>query len=390
MSSRRFISIDMMRALAIAGMVLCHFVITWSSPEINPLLYFVGDHVLGDWPAAFFTFLVGVSLAISIARREDKGEDKEENRLRGIKRGLFVFAVGLLLAVCISGPASIFDWDILTLSGTALILLQLIRDVRPAWIASGCVVIVLVTPYFQQAAGFLTYWGGAIQADPVIGSLVPKILYSPVGTYAPGFGMDAVTGYLFTGYFPVFPWIIFPILGFLTGKILFTDRLAISATWKFPAVPGFLLIGAGLVIGYLGSLSPQPVVTGAIIAPFSFYPETMAMLLLQLGLTFLVLELLRKLFDHDHALAPWERIPERLSRYSLSLYIIHLLVLNVPLELQAYLYPGSTPFMAAWSPLTGLVLGILFLAGFTLITGWWDRIGGRYSFEWIMAKVIGD
>lgn len=249
MSSRRFISIDMMRALAIAGMVLCHFVITWSAPEIDQPLFFFGNHVLGDWPAAFFTFLVGVSLAISIARREDKGEDKKENRLRGIKRGLFVFAVGLLLALCISGPESIFSWDVLTLIGTALILLQLIRDVRPAWIASGCVGIVLITPYLQQAAGYLNYWGGAIQQDMVTGSLVPNILFDTVAYYSQGFGMDAVNGFLFTGYFPVFPWIIFPLIGFLTGKILFTDRLPISPVWKFPALPGTVCIGTGLVTG---------------------------------------------------------------------------------------------------------------------------------------------
>ncbi len=390
MSSRRFISIDMMRALAIAGMVLCHFVITWSLPGQNPVVYFFGNHLLGDWPASFFTFLVGVSLAISIARREDKGEDKKENRLRGIKRGLFVFFVGLLLAICISGPASVFDWDILTLIGTALILLQLIRDVRPGWIASGCVVIVLVTPYLQQAAGFLTRWGGGITADPVIGSVMPNILFDPVSCYAPGFGMDAVIGFLVGGYFPVFPWIIFPLLGFITGKILFTNRLPLNPAWRFPLVPGIFCTLLGLAVGYLGSLSPQPAVTGAIIAPFSFYPATVAMILLQFGLCLCVLELLRALFDHEHTLAPWERIPERLSRYSLSLYIIHLLILEVPLEIQEFLYPGSTSFMEAWSPLFALTLGILFLAGFTIVTGWWDRIKGRYSFEWIMVKVIGD
>lgn len=140
----------------------------------------------------------------------------------------------------------------------------------------------------------------------------------------------------------------------------------------------------------MGSLRPEPVVTGAIIAPFSFYPETTAMLLLQLGLSLCVLELLRNVFDREHVPAPWEQIAVRLSRYSLSLYIIHLIILEVPLNIQEFLYPGTTPFMATWSPLTGLALGILFLAMFTLVAGWWDRIQGRFSFEWIMAKVIGD
>jgi uncharacterized membrane protein len=390
MGSQRYISIDMMRGLAIAGMVLCHFIIEWSMPEKNPFVYFMGDHLLGDWPAAFFTFLVGVSLAISIARREEKGEDKALTRLRGVKRGLFVIAVGLLLAVCTLGPASIFAWDILALIGAALILLQYLKDARPAWIATGCIGIILITPYLQKACGYLTYWGGGVEPVPVITALVPNILYNPICNYIPGFGMQAVTGFFVTGYFPIFPWIIFPLMGFLVGKTLFTDRLTVSPGWKFPQSLGILCIILGIFIGYAGSVRPSPEVVGTILAPFSFYPETTAMLLLQFGFALCVLEVLRRLFDGQKTHAPWVKIPERLNRYSLTLYIVHMLIIYIPIEILTSLYPGSTPFIETLNPLTGLGIGILFLIGFTILSGYWDRIRGKYSFEWIMAKVIGD
>lgn len=390
MGSQRYISIDLMRGLAIAGMVLCHFVIDWSMPEKNPFIYFMGDHLLGDWPAAFFTFLVGVSLAISIARREEKGEDKALTRLRGVKRGLFVIAVGLLLAVCTLGPASIFAWDILALIGAALILIHYIRDSRPAWIATGCIGIILITPILQKACGYLSYWGGAVQPDAVITPLIPNILFNPVGDYMPGFGIPAVIGFFVTGYFPIFPWIIFPLMGYLMGKALFTDRLKVNPGWKFPQSLGILCVILGLLIGYAGSIRASPDIIGELIAPFCFYPETTSMLFLQFGLALCVLEVLRRLFDRQKSHEPWVRIPERISRYSLTLYIVHLLIIYVPIEILTCLYPGSTPVIETLNPLTGLGIGILFLIGFTILTGYWDRIKGKYSFEWIMAKVIGD
>lgn len=390
MSSQRYISIDMMRGLAIAGMVLCHFIIDWSMQEKNPFVYFLGDHLLGDWPAAFFTFLVGVSLAISIVRREGKGEDKTLTRYRGVKRGLFIIGVGLLLAVCTLGPASIFAWDILALIGAALILLQYLKDVRPAWIATGCIGVILVSPFLQKACGYLTYWGGAFQPDPVITPLIPNILVNPVGDYLPGFGIPAVTGFFVTGYFPIFPWIIFPLLGYLVGKALFTDRLEVSQGWKFPQSLGILCIVLGIFTGYAGSIRASPDSIGGILAPFCFYPDTTSMLLLQFGLALCVLEVLRRLFDRQKTHASWIKIPERLSRYSLTLYIVHLLIIYVPIEILTGLYPDTLPVVETISPLTGLGIGILFLIGFTILTGYWDRIRGRYSFEWIMAKVIGD
>ncbi|GAB6284554.1 MAG: hypothetical protein STSR0009_07540 [Methanoregula sp.] len=113
-------------------------------------------------------FLVGVSLAISIARREEKGEDTALTRLRGVKRGLFIFGVGLLLAVCILGPESIFMWDILPLIGVSLILIQYIKDIKPIWITSGCVGVILITLFLRNVCNYLTYWGGAVYPDPII------------------------------------------------------------------------------------------------------------------------------------------------------------------------------------------------------------------------------
>ena len=390
MGSRRFVSIDMMRCLAIVGMVLCHFVLFWSVKDRSPLAYFFGGHILGDWPAAFFLVIVGVSLAVSLTRREDKGEDMRQNRIRGVKRGLFVFAIGLLLSVCTSGLAAIFTWNILTLIGTAIILIEILREVKPSLIVLLCTAVILVTPPLQKAVGYIEYWGGAMSPDAVMSTFVPNLLYNNAGYYTPGFGMDAVTGFFVTGFFPVFPWIIFPLAGFLAGKVLFTSRMPVSPAWKFPQSLGILCIILGLLLGYAGSLHPSSDITGTIAAPFSFYPETTPMLLVQFGLACCVIWLFRQWFDGERQPAFWERTAERISRYSLSLYIIHLLILEVPMEILYWMDPESVPFMATISPVTALVLGVLFLIGFTILSGYWDRMKGRYSFEWIMAKVIGD
>lgn len=389
MNSRRYSSIDMMRALAIVGMVLCHFVIDWSVPEKDPVIFFAGDHLIGDWPAAFFTFLVGVSLAISLSRRKARGDDPALIRARGVKRGLFVIALGLVLAVFTLGPASIFAWDILALTGAALILIQLIRDVRPAWIATGCIGVILLTPALRDACNYLGSWGGAVRPDAVVTPLIPDILMNTAAYYTPGFGLDAVAGFFVTGYFPFFPWIIFPLMGYLAGQVLFTDR---PCRIPDPTVPwnlGLFCILLGTLTGCAGAIRASPGMAGELIAPFSFYPDTTAMLLVQSGLALCVLTVLIRIVDGKER-APWEQIPERLSRYALTLYITHLLIIYGTIEILFFINPLATPVLPSLSPATGLGLGVLFLAGFTLLTGYWDRINGRYSLEWIMAKVIGD
>ncbi len=389
MDSQRYISIDLMRALAIAGMVLCHFVTFWSMEEKNPLVFFIGDSIIGDWPAPFFAFLVGVSAALSIKRRKEKGHSPAFICKQGVKRGLFIFVLGLVLMACTLGPASIFAWSILTLLGTGMVLIHCLRDVPSVSITFMCAGVILVTPFLQEAYGFLNYWGGEVKPDFPIIPLIPNLFYCAFADYSPGFGLDAVNGFFVSGYFPAFPWIVFPLMGYVTGRALFMDDRSVNKGGKTLPYLGIFLIIMGIAAGLAGSFRVSPRLVGEIITPFSFYPETIPMLLVQLGLAVTVLERFHKLLDGRDIPVFWVINAGRLSRYSLTLYIIHLLLIFVPVNILAFLYPGSIPVMKTISPATGIGIGILFLVAFLLWTRRWDRSYGKYSFEWIMTKIIG-
>ena len=80
---RRLDSIDIARAIAIFLMVMCHFTIYITRPEgVFPNIYFFGDHILGDFPAAMFLFLVGVSLCLSINKSRQNGILEGESNLK--------------------------------------------------------------------------------------------------------------------------------------------------------------------------------------------------------------------------------------------------------------------------------------------------------------------
>lgn len=387
MSAARFLSIDMMRALAIVGMVTCHFVIFWSDESRNPLVFFIGNHVLGDWPAPFFTFLVGVSQAVSNARHERKGTPPREITLQSVKRGLWIIGIGCLLNLFIAGPGDVFSWDVLALIGSALILIPLAKHLSTGAVFSLCLGILLISPVLREVSQYSLDWGGLPQPVTVLTALLPNSLFDPIQDYIPGFGWHAVKGYLVNAYFPLFPWIVFPLLGYSVGKAWYTEQPDTSLLGRHPVRIGAICISLGLLIGYGGSLREGIDPDTSLIAPFSFYPATSALVLTLFGLAVWVLVLFRRWFDRENPPA-WSETGQRLSRYSLSLYLIHLLLINVPLELHAALDPSS-PRLNNLSPAFSLMLGIGFLVLFTRATVHWDRIGGKYSFEWLLAKATG-
>ena len=71
---QRIISIDVLRGFSLTGMVICHFMLEYGDAHApESLLYFIMDHALGDFGAAWFLLLVGVSQVVF--RRPEKGNN---------------------------------------------------------------------------------------------------------------------------------------------------------------------------------------------------------------------------------------------------------------------------------------------------------------------------
>jgi predicted acyltransferase len=97
--SRRLLSLDVFRGLTIAGMIVVNTPGTWA--HVYPPLLHAEWHgwTYTDTIFPFFLFIVGVSMAISFARRRSQAADRRELLLHSIRRGLIIFGIGLALNV---------------------------------------------------------------------------------------------------------------------------------------------------------------------------------------------------------------------------------------------------------------------------------------------------
>src|SRR5882757_962332 len=97
-ASKRLISLDVFRGVAIAGMVLVNNPGTWSH------IYWPLEHA--EWHGwtptdlifPFFVFIVGVAIPLAFGRRMESGGGKRDLYLKIVRRTLIIFALGMFLA----------------------------------------------------------------------------------------------------------------------------------------------------------------------------------------------------------------------------------------------------------------------------------------------------
>ncbi len=93
----RIISLDALRGLTIAAMILVNNPGSWSH-VYGPLRHAEWNGwTLADLVFPFFLFIVGTSVAVSFGRRLDAGENKRSLYSKIVRRTLILFALGLLL-----------------------------------------------------------------------------------------------------------------------------------------------------------------------------------------------------------------------------------------------------------------------------------------------------
>src|SRR5690349_14889571 len=107
----RYISIDILRTLAIFLMVIVHFVENLSGSNFVP----------SGFGAPLFTLLVGVSYSLWLKSQEKRQRSDSEISKITVRRGLFLFGVGFLFNIVVWLPEDTYNWDVLTFIGAAFI-----------------------------------------------------------------------------------------------------------------------------------------------------------------------------------------------------------------------------------------------------------------------------
>jgi uncharacterized membrane protein len=387
-SKDRVLCIDVLRGFALMGMVLVHFMVYYGdSRAADTGLYFFFNHVLGDWGAGAFLMMMGMSQVLSADRRS---LDNLRLLQRAMVRGGYIFLVGILMLALSRGPAVIWRWDILTLMGISTVLLFFCRFM-PSWlILLVGVLIVVATPFLRTGIDFAALWGGRAIQVPVISEFLPGILMDPAAEFEVIWKpKDILIGFLLTGEFPLLPWSLFPLIGFVLGRRIANRR--IESDLPFLAIIGGLMVCLGLGGAYASLFRPGSSFISDYLSPLSFYPDSFTMILYQLGMALMVFSCLYYCYDvrkKDFAeISFLQGLYIRTSRFSLTFYFLHYLLIGWPLAIVAWVTGRSAvaALLGAWPAFLAGLVGLLFLQ---VLLIFWEKGGAKYSLEWLLVAIM--
>jgi len=385
---QRLDSVDVLRALALMGMVVCHYPIFLSSGEgADAMLYFLSNHLLGgDFAASWFVFLVGVSQVLS-AKKRGAGN---ANDSRVVLRGAAIFIFGLLFLLLVVGYEELWDWDILTFIGAMTIMLLYCRR-APSWgLLVLCAVVLFITPWLRSFTDIASFYGGKFESVGWLSDFIPNFLFDPAKDYLGGQTVrDNIVGFFLTGQFPLLPWLVFPVIGFVIGRRLTENRMADDTPYLL--LIGLILAFMGLFTAYAGSIRPGFSVAGDYITPLSFYPLSFSMATFILGVVLLVFTVLWNILDRkpDKNVNPGLLLIycRQISKYSLTIYVSHFALFYIPLHI-VQLATGKYYLRELTSTSVALAISIILLIVYYPVLKLWDKAGGRFSFEWLLAKAL--
>jgi uncharacterized protein len=361
-SAARLEGVDFARAIAFLGMMMVNFHIYIHNADTDPAWATQLASLFSGRAAATFVFIAGVGTALLTARwrRTREKTDRRTARLSLLKRGLFLFIVG------VSFRAQ-WPYDILHFYGAYLALAALVFTLSARWI----ILLAILT-----ACGFVALY---LALPPLTGI---DYWESP-GFDAPG---AAIRDVFFTGHHPVFPWFAFFLAGLAVGQI---DLHKTSNQWKL-LFGGVVLIALAKAIKFaalnLNYVKLMPVEEWGFALPYiadlfgsSAYPPTPVYVMFGLGVAFIVLSLSLMICASDvrrNFLKPVIYA----GQMALTLYLGHVFIGVTGIE---WFLPQK---MESIFWLYGIV--IAFFIASVIFATIWRRYHKRGPVEWAMRRLV--
>jgi len=369
---KRYLSIDILRAVAILLMVQVHFVENLALWEDSSDWLYGWSCWLGNWPAPLFTLLSGLSFSLWARKQESLGRRDEDTTKIAIRRGMFIFGAGLAYAVFIWLPEDVFIWDILTLIGASLVVLSVARKLPLSILLTICIAVLIISPPLRGHADYPAYWEDfAFSYDFTL----RQVIY----------------GFVVNGYFPLLPWIIFPLVGFMIGETAFRRRDGEGDSWR-----SLLLCGGGLMLLSVISMALGGVLPSFIARHFAggtIFPASTAYIIGTSGLSVLCLGVLHRWIDQNERITgtgPVLLFFRRFSAFSLTVYILHHAVHIWPLWIYGVAMMGKEHptfyWRSAMSTQLALTLSLVFIVVCYVALIFLER-HRKLSFEWWMRWV---
>ena len=199
---------------------------------------------------------------------------------------------------------------------------------------------------------------------------------------------DVLTGFLVAGDFPVFPWALFPLVGFVLGRRIVGGRM--QNDLPFLLIIGGLLVCLGLGGAYASLFRPGSSAIVDYIAPLSFFPDSFTMISYQLGMALLGFGAVYFFYDvrrkDPSQISFLVGLYVRTSRSSLTFYFLHYLLIGWTIAIillttgrnVKYDFLGAAP--AVLAGLAGLTL-------LQLLLFFWEKHGSKYLLEWWLLAI---
>jgi predicted acyltransferase len=240
LTRERLASLDVFRGITIAGMILVNNPGSWQ--YVYPPLRHAAWHgwTPTDLVFPFFLFIVGVAIALALARRVEEGVTTGGLHRKIFVRSALIFAVGLLLhlvprfdLVSVRIPGVLQRIAICYLAA-ALLYVHSGQKARIAW-ALGCLAAYFLIMKFIPVPG---YGAGVWDYNGNLESYIDTRLLAG-HLYKPEFDPE--------GFLSTLPAIATSILGTLAGDWLRTSRRAAAKTAGLVGA-GIILTAAGLAL----------------------------------------------------------------------------------------------------------------------------------------------
>jgi uncharacterized membrane protein len=306
-------TVDILRGFAIFTMIAANMI--WCVTTPYPFVF----RFYGTWAAPTFTFVVGMMVTYTALK---KGHGFKYYLLRGA----FIMFLGALQDMLTFKVIPFYTVDILYLIGLAIprtyLFFKLPSVLR--WII--VLVIFFITPILQAHMGYtdwptyIYFWGNE------------KIIRAVNET-------NILNHWIIDGWFPTFPWLIYPFLGAIVGQ--FRWKSDILQKFDHPKILclSFAILIIGAIIWYL---APGPLLVRYGYSEL-FYPPTYGFMLTSIGLILLLLVIFDRCAN-DKILQPIDVLGQSaliiyLLHYAIIYYVIYPLFpkLNFSLYLLIYI-----------------------------------------------------
>ncbi|HEY5521662.1 MAG TPA: hypothetical protein VIK21_00640, partial [Desulfuromonadaceae bacterium] len=146
----------------------------------------------------------------------------------------------------------------------------------------------------------------------------------------------------------------------------------------------------GLGGAYANLFRPGSSVVGDFISPLSFYPDSFTMINFQMGMALIVLNGLYFFYDvrkkDPSRVSFLVRLYVRTSRFSLTFYFLHYLMIGWPLMIVAQI-TGRNAISTLMGAFPALLAGLAGLALLEMLLLLWQKHGSKYSLEWCLAAI---